>query len=272
MVRGQPTGAAMPLLWAHAEYVKLLRSAADGRVFDRVLVVEERYGMEGRDGSGAARPGARRAIEVRRKDRQVRRMGANRRLRVENEQYFHLIWAADDWKTRSGPRAGRLAQRGFSPMLLLPGEIRARENASCLRCSGPRRTAGRAATTRSHLNNEPETVSGQPTESLERQPACCHLSMVAFAGGGSEYMFMRVLDRRGRPERQTGEAPADSRLRSGPPCTGAKWGFALPLADGVEICVSHRTAGCRVKRTVCLTRERRGPLDGRRIAEEDPVE
>jgi glucoamylase len=33
---GEPTGSAMPLMWAHAEYVKLLRSAADGKVFDQV--------------------------------------------------------------------------------------------------------------------------------------------------------------------------------------------------------------------------------------------
>lgn len=31
---GKPTGSAMPLVWAHAEHIKLLRSLADGRVFD----------------------------------------------------------------------------------------------------------------------------------------------------------------------------------------------------------------------------------------------
>ncbi len=31
---GKSTGAAMPLVWAHAEYVKLLRSVTDGNVFD----------------------------------------------------------------------------------------------------------------------------------------------------------------------------------------------------------------------------------------------
>ena len=40
---GKPTGSAMPLLWAHAEYVKLLRSVADGKVFDRVPEVAQRY-------------------------------------------------------------------------------------------------------------------------------------------------------------------------------------------------------------------------------------
>src|ERR1041384_337129 len=32
--RGRPSGSAMPLVWAHAEHVKLLRSLADARVFD----------------------------------------------------------------------------------------------------------------------------------------------------------------------------------------------------------------------------------------------
>ena len=40
---GEPTGSAMPLMWAHAEYVKLLRSAADGKVFDQIPEVAERY-------------------------------------------------------------------------------------------------------------------------------------------------------------------------------------------------------------------------------------
>ena len=45
-VHGRPAGSAQPLVWAHAEYLKLLRSAVDGQVFDRISVVEERYGVE----------------------------------------------------------------------------------------------------------------------------------------------------------------------------------------------------------------------------------
>ena len=41
---GKFTGAAMPLVWAHAEYVKLLRSVTDGKIFDRISSVAERYG------------------------------------------------------------------------------------------------------------------------------------------------------------------------------------------------------------------------------------
>ena len=40
---GRPTGSAVPLLWAHAEYIKLLRSAADEQVYERVEEVAERY-------------------------------------------------------------------------------------------------------------------------------------------------------------------------------------------------------------------------------------
>ncbi len=34
LYRGRATGSASPLAWAHAEYLKLLRSLAEGSVFD----------------------------------------------------------------------------------------------------------------------------------------------------------------------------------------------------------------------------------------------
>ena len=40
---GGPTGAANPLMWAHSEYVKLLRSVVDNRVFDLIEPVAHRY-------------------------------------------------------------------------------------------------------------------------------------------------------------------------------------------------------------------------------------
>jgi glucoamylase len=40
---GQGTGSATPLSWAHAEYIKLLRSLADGAVFDLYGPVKDRY-------------------------------------------------------------------------------------------------------------------------------------------------------------------------------------------------------------------------------------
>ena len=43
LVNGRPTGGAMPLVWAHAEYAKLVRSLHDGRVFDMPQQPYERY-------------------------------------------------------------------------------------------------------------------------------------------------------------------------------------------------------------------------------------
>ncbi len=40
---GRPTGSAMPLVWAHAEYLKLVASRSLGRPFDRPNSVWERY-------------------------------------------------------------------------------------------------------------------------------------------------------------------------------------------------------------------------------------
>jgi glucoamylase len=103
MRRGRPTGSAMPLVWAHAEYVKLLRSATDKRVFDRVDALAERY----------ATPRARGTVEVWRRDRQVARMEAKRRLRVESEECFELRWSADGWKTVETTQATAVDSCGF---------------------------------------------------------------------------------------------------------------------------------------------------------------
>ena len=54
---GQPAGSAVPLVWAHAEYLKLLRSAVDGKVFDRIDPVYERYCEPEGQAAAAARSG-----------------------------------------------------------------------------------------------------------------------------------------------------------------------------------------------------------------------
>ncbi|MCC6345719.1 MAG: glucan 1,4-alpha-glucosidase, partial [Nitrospirales bacterium] len=45
---GQPSGSAMPLVWAHAEYIKLKRSLREGRVFDTPPQTVKRYLTEKR--------------------------------------------------------------------------------------------------------------------------------------------------------------------------------------------------------------------------------
>src|SRR5207248_3548073 len=43
LLPGRPTGSAMPLVWAHAEYLKLVASRLLERPFDRPNSVWERY-------------------------------------------------------------------------------------------------------------------------------------------------------------------------------------------------------------------------------------
>jgi glucoamylase len=77
----------MPLMWAHAEYVKLLRSAHGGRVFDRIPAVVERY-------QGAGRP---QPIEVCSFKLRARAVRPEAILRVQASAVFRLRWTADEW-------------------------------------------------------------------------------------------------------------------------------------------------------------------------------
>jgi glucoamylase len=86
---GRPSGSAMPLMWAHAEYIKLLRSATDGRIFDLIPIVAERY-LEGR---------GRKDLEIWKPVRQVRQVASGQTLRIQAPRPFLLHWSADDWQT-----------------------------------------------------------------------------------------------------------------------------------------------------------------------------
>lgn len=82
LVRGRPTGSAMPLVWAHAEYLKLCRSIEERRVFDTPPLVVERYG----------RKPPRQRLVVWRADNGVRSMPAGTVLRVERHAPFAVRW------------------------------------------------------------------------------------------------------------------------------------------------------------------------------------
>jgi glucoamylase len=111
---GGPAGSATPLVWAHAEYLKLLRSAHDGKVFDRVDPVYERYCTD----SG---PRPQRNLEIFTFRRPIARIvidqgiaqetgeGAGKTpripvlripvLRIIDERSFEASWSTDNWKT-----------------------------------------------------------------------------------------------------------------------------------------------------------------------------
>ena len=81
----------MPLMWTHAEYVKLLRSVTDGHVFDLLPIVAERY-LKGR---------GRNDLEVWKPARQVREVMAGQVLRIQAPESFRLHWTKDGWATVS---------------------------------------------------------------------------------------------------------------------------------------------------------------------------
>ena len=87
---GYPTGSARPLMWAHAEYVKLLRSVLDERVFDMVPEAEMRY--------CTGRPPQRR-IEIWKRNRQVACVKRGALLRVQVMRPFRIHWSRDGWAT-----------------------------------------------------------------------------------------------------------------------------------------------------------------------------
>jgi glucoamylase len=91
MFRGKPSGSAMPLLWAHAEYIKLLRSTSDGKVYDSIPEVSRRY---------VTNRQKRQPMEVWKLDRQVRFMPKASILRIHGKEQFRLRWSIDDWKTQ----------------------------------------------------------------------------------------------------------------------------------------------------------------------------
>lgn len=88
---GKPSGSAMPLAWAHAEHIKLLRSLADGTVFDRPPQPVRRYLRE------------KRAARVRpwRPDWRPPSIPMGRALRLDLMEPALVHWSIDGWRTRS---------------------------------------------------------------------------------------------------------------------------------------------------------------------------
>lgn len=86
---GRPTGSAMPLVWAHAEYVKLRRSLQDGRVFDMPSQPVQRYQVE-EIGSPHA---------IWRFNHKLRTMPVGKTLRVEVPAPASVHWSSDGWQT-----------------------------------------------------------------------------------------------------------------------------------------------------------------------------
>ena len=86
---GKPSGSAMPLVWAHAEHIKLRRSLRDGHVFDLPPQTVRRYLVD-----KTVSP-----LMVWRFNHKLRSMPAGKSLRVETLTPAIIHYSVDDWKT-----------------------------------------------------------------------------------------------------------------------------------------------------------------------------
>ncbi len=86
---GKPSGSAMPLVWAHAEYVKLVRSLEENAVFDTPPQTVARYIKEKHPSAYASW----------RFNHKIRIMNKGLRLRIEVLSPAVVHWSADNWAT-----------------------------------------------------------------------------------------------------------------------------------------------------------------------------
>lgn len=86
---GRPSGSAMPLAWAHAEYLKLVRSLTDGHIFDLPPQTVKRYLTD-------------KVVSPHRSWRynhKLRGISQGKYLRVETLTPAKVHWTSDNWQT-----------------------------------------------------------------------------------------------------------------------------------------------------------------------------
>ena len=90
LTTGKSTGSAMPLMWPHAGYIKLLRAAHDGQAPDRIPEVWDRY-------AAGAKPDNPRQVWT--FACPVTTLKPGQTLRVIADAPFRLRWSDDGWET-----------------------------------------------------------------------------------------------------------------------------------------------------------------------------
>jgi glucoamylase len=85
---GRPTGSAMPLVWTHAEFLKLLVARRDGRPVELLDAMRERYGR--------APPAARHTRWC--NETPVTALATGRKLLIEDRRDFTLHLGWDGWQ------------------------------------------------------------------------------------------------------------------------------------------------------------------------------
>lgn len=104
MKLGEPTGSAMPLCWAHAEYLSLVRSARDGVGFDRIEPAFQRFVVNRTQGRH----------EIWTFCHPIRRMPPGRILRLIVGAAANVTWSADSWATTQQTATAEMAALNLS--------------------------------------------------------------------------------------------------------------------------------------------------------------
>ena len=91
-----------------------MRSAADGKVFDRIDPVYARYC----DPEGRKR--RRVGLEIYSRRRPIQRIGAGNTLRILDECRFEVVWSGDGWQTVNKTGSQSLGSSGFSADITAP--------------------------------------------------------------------------------------------------------------------------------------------------------
>ncbi len=86
---GRPSGSGMPLVWAHAEYIKLARSLRDRRIFDMPRAAAQRYLVEKKCSP----------LAIWQFSDQLQSLGENKSLRLQVGAPATVHWSTDDWKS-----------------------------------------------------------------------------------------------------------------------------------------------------------------------------
>jgi glucoamylase len=107
MYFGRSAGSAQPLVWAHAEYIKLLRSAADDCVYDRIPIVYDRYAGAGKD-----KP-QRRLVEIYQLSRTLDTVAEGHILRILDAKRFRVVWSDNGWAASHVVESSAVGYMGF---------------------------------------------------------------------------------------------------------------------------------------------------------------
>lgn len=85
---GQHTNGAMPLVWAHSEYIKLCASLVDKKVYDMPLCARKRY-VDKKNPS---------QMDIWREDFPTHTLHKGLQLRIQSTEPMTVQWSKDGWK------------------------------------------------------------------------------------------------------------------------------------------------------------------------------